>query len=82
MDKVIVRFQNIKKHQLVDLEVPLDITAEDLIFGLNRAYSLGIKDEAIATSYLACEQPMVLVRGKTTLRELGVRVGSLLRYTL
>lgn len=81
MDTAIVRFQNIKKHQLVDLEIPLDISADDLVYALNEAYSLGIKQGTASAGFLVCEQPTVLIRGKYSLRELGVRDGSLLRFT-
>lgn len=82
MDKVIIRFQNIKKKQLVDIEVPLDISAEELILALNEAYVLGIDSSSLATGFLVCEQPVALIRGKDTLRSLGVRDGSILRFTL
>lgn len=81
-NNVIVRFQIIKKNKIVDIEIPLDITAEDLLKGLNLAYSLEIAENAMHTSFLVCENPMALIKGKRTLRELGVRDGAILKYTM
>ncbi|MCD7760850.1 MAG: EsaB/YukD family protein [Clostridiales bacterium] len=81
-NKAIVRFQIVQRKVLVDIEVPLDISAEELIGALNEAYSLGISREAAATGFLVCEQPTVQVRGGSTLRDLGIRDGSILRYIL
>ncbi|MCD7802352.1 MAG: EsaB/YukD family protein [Clostridiales bacterium] len=81
-NKAIVRFQIVQKKVLADIEVPLDISAEELIGALNEAYSLGIGREAVTTSFLVCEQPTVLVRGGSILRDLGIRDGSILKYIL
>lgn len=78
---VIVRFQMLKKRKIVDIEVPLEITAQELIIGLNEAYDLGIDESNLVKSYLVCEQPIALIRGRNTLRSLGVRDGAILKYT-
>lgn len=58
-----------------DLEVPVDIAAERVIAAIAKAYHLGPP-----TTYLMCENPIVLIRGGKTLAEYGVHDGSTIRY--
>ena len=80
-DKAIVIFNYIKKNKSVDLEVPLDITATDLVIALNTAYDLGIDTTNIKNCYLKAENPIALLRGNKTLAEYGIRNGSIINYT-
>lgn len=80
-DKAIVIFNYIKKNKSVDLEVPLDITATDLVIALNTAYNLGIDTTNIKNCYLKAENPISLLRGNKTLVEYGIRNGSIINYT-
>lgn len=80
-DKAIVIFNYIKKNKSVDLEVPLDITATDLVIALNTAYDLGIDTTNIKNCYLKAENPISLLRGNKTLAEYGIRNGSIINYT-
>lgn len=73
-DTAIVEFINMG--QKTDLEVPLDITANDLIIALNSAYSLQMDTENIFNCYLIAENPIAFLRGNKTLREYGIRNGS------
>ena len=41
-EKAIIIFNNIKRQQSIDLEIPLNISANDLVLALNSAYDLGI----------------------------------------
>ena len=41
-DKAIVIFEMTKRKQRVDLEIPLYITAKELVYALNAAYDLKI----------------------------------------
>ena len=67
-DKVIV-ILNIKRlSKKYDVEVPLYITANDLVKGLNTAFNLGINTE----------NPIVLLKGNKTLREFNLRNGTLI----
>lgn len=65
----------------IDLEVPLNITANDLVVALNSAYDLGINTENVMECYVKCENPIALLRGNRTLAEFGVRNGSDLYIT-
>lgn len=77
-DKVIV-ILNIKRlSKKYDVEVPLYITANDLVKGLNIAFNLGINIENINECFLRCENPIVLLKGNKTLREFNLRNGTLI----
>lgn len=74
-------FQAHKKEIVDDLEIPLDISANDLVIALNTAYNLGIDTSNIKNCYLKAENPIVLLRGNKTLAEFGLRNGSVINYT-
>lgn len=78
MDRAIVHFIN--KNFSTDIEIPLDITGNELIIALNEAYRLGINTDNMKECYLKCEDPIVLIKGIKTLEEYGIRTGSILRY--
>jgi uncharacterized ubiquitin-like protein YukD len=63
------------------LEIPTDITANDLVYALNSAYNLGIDIADINNCYLKAENPITLLKGNRTLSEFGIRNGSLIFYT-
>jgi len=79
-ERVIVRFVARNKNISCDIEIPLDITANDLIIGLNDAYNLEIDLSDIRQCYLSCENPVALLKGKRLLGEYGIRDGSLITY--
>ena len=61
--------------------MPLDISANELVNALNTAYELGIDTTDIKNCYLKAEKPVALLRGNKTLREFGIRNGSIINYT-
>lgn len=65
----------------MDLEVALGVTAIELYAGLNSALGWGTDPQDSRSCYLACENPIALLRGDHTLREFGVRNGSILHYS-
>lgn len=65
----------------MDLEVPLDISANDLVNALNIAYELDIDTSNIKNCYLKAERPITLLKGNKTLAEFGLRNGSVINYT-
>lgn len=77
-DKAVVVLERSRQAEpiSVDIEVPLDITANELVTALNQIYQLGIDTRNIKQCYLRCERPIVLLRGDRTLREFGVREGT------
>ena len=80
-EKAIIIFIISKKNISVDLEVPLDITANDLVIALNKAYELEIDTDNVLNCYLKSENPIALLRGNKTLQEFGVRNGSIINFT-
>lgn len=80
-NKAIVIFKIKKRKFEADLELPLDITANDLVVALNTAYDLGIDITDIKKCYLQAENPIALLRGNRTLQEFGVRSGTIIFYT-
>ena len=42
MNNIVIIFNNNLNNTSTDLEVPLDISANDLVIALNKAYDLGI----------------------------------------
>lgn len=83
MDKetAIIILNITKRNFTVDLEVPLDISANDLVNALNTAYKLGIDTSDIKNCYLKAENPIALLKGNKTLVEFGLRNGSVINYT-
>lgn len=79
-DRVIIRFIAPDKNIANDIDVPLDITANDLIVGLNEAYHLDLDISDARQCYFSCENPIALLRGNKTLGEFGIRDGSLIAY--
>lgn len=77
----IVVFNATKRNISVDLEIPLNITANELVIALNSAYNLGIDTTDIKNCYLKAERPIVLLKGNKTLAEFGIRNGSEISYT-
>ena len=80
-EKAIIILKIKKRSFTVDLEIPLDITANDLVNALNSAYELGIDTSDIKNCYLKAENPIALLKGNKTLAEYGLRNGSIINYT-
>jgi len=80
-DKAVVIFNIIKKNFSVDLEIPLYITANELVMALNSAYNLEIDTSDIKNCYLKAERPIALLRGNKTLAQYGIRNGSVINFT-
>lgn len=80
-NKVVVIFNIIKRNITIDLEVPTDITARELIYALNQAYHLEIDTDDITKCHLQMENPIALLRGNKVLADCGIRDGSIIYYT-
>jgi len=82
MDKkqAIIIFHRLKQNTSVDLEIPLYITAYDLIVALNTAFGLGIDLSDERDCFLTSENPIALLRGDTTLAEYGIRNGTTILF--
>lgn len=80
-EKAIVQFVWRKLQKEIDLEIPLSITANELIYGLNQGLNLGINMDDVSQCYLATENPIALLRGDIILEEFGIHNGTKLFYT-
>lgn len=80
-EKAIITLNIVKRGMSVDLEVPLSITANELVTALNTAYELNIDITDMKNCYLKAEKPIILLRGNKTLGEFGLRNGSVINYT-
>lgn len=61
-----------------DLDIPVDITAHDLITAVNEGYDLGWNTDNVAGCFLKTEHPIALLHGKRLLSEYGVANGTVL----
>lgn len=77
----VIVFNIVKKNVSVDLEIPLNISANELVIALNSAYGLGIDITNIKNCYLKAENPIALLKGNKSLMEFGLRNGSVINYT-
>ena len=80
-DKAVVILKIRKRNYVVDIEVPLNITANELVIGLNAAYDLGIDVTNLKECYLKTENPIALVKGNRLLSEFGMRNGTIINFT-
>lgn len=78
MNTAIVILNIHKDNKEIDIEIPLDITANELVLALNKTYNLGINTENMMELYLRSENPIALLKGNRTLEEYGIRNGSIL----
>ena len=80
-EKAIITFEMVKRQTTVDLEVPLDISADELVKALNKAYNLELDCDNPRNCYMPAENPIVLLKGNRTLKDFGIRNGTVLRFT-
>ena len=80
-DVAVIIFNIIRRNASYDLEVPLDISANDLVNALNTAFNLNINTSDFKNCYLKAEKPIALLRGNKTLAEYGLRNGSVINFT-
>lgn len=74
-------FNMTKRNIAKDIEIPLYITANELVVALNEAYDLKIDTSNVKNCYLKAEKPIALLRGNKTLAEFGVRNGTVIYFT-
>lgn len=78
MDKVTIIFNNTKEKKKIDIEVPLDITANELIKVINEVFDLKMDLNDKTKCYLKAEKPIVLLKGNKTLQDLGIHNGTII----
>jgi hypothetical protein len=79
-NRAIITVNLLQTSQRHDLDVPLDISASELCDALFQRY-LPERHGDMRQYYLKAERPIALLRGERTLREYGVRDGSVINIT-
>lgn len=79
-EKIIITFNILEQNKTVDIEVPLNITARELVIGLNQAYDLGLDTSDAKVCYLKAENPIALLRGNKLISEYGLHDGSIIYF--
>jgi hypothetical protein len=79
-NSAIITVNLVKARESHDLEVPLDISANELCSALYMKYLPKLPEDA-RQYYLKAERPIALLRGERTLREYGLRDGSVINIT-
>lgn len=80
-ERVTIVLNIAKKHFSADIEVPLNITVNEFIVGLNSAYDIGIDVANVKDCYLKAENPMALLKGNRLLSEFGIHNGTIINIT-
>ena len=65
---------------LKDIEIPADITANELIGALNSIYNLGMNTDDISSCYLRRENPVSLLRGTRNISDFGLHNASVIYF--
>lgn len=71
-----------KDSQEIDLDIPLDISANDLVSALNTIYDLKLDISDSKNCFLKSEAPIALLKGSKLLKDFGIREGSVISYYL
>ena len=79
-NKAIVKFVNHSAGFELDIEVPLDITAQDLFISLNRGLKLGVNEKDRYNYSLKADKPIAFLSGSETLDKFGVRNGTIINF--
>lgn len=64
-----------------DLDIPLDISANELISALNETFGLGMDTSDLSKCCLKTENPIALLRGNKLLSDYHLRNGTIINYT-
>lgn len=70
-----------KKNTKIDVDIPLDITVNELIIGLNEGFQLGLNIGDLSKCYLKTENPIALLKGNKSIAEYGLRNGTTINIT-
>jgi len=70
-----------EKNTKTDVEIPLNITANELIIGLNRGFDLGMDTTDLSECYLKTENPIAFLRGNKIISDYNLRNGTIIHFT-
>lgn len=76
MESYMVEFHDMSCDKVHDLQLPAQLTGDELVNALQKAYQLNINVNDPCQLYLRAENPVALLTGEHTLQELGVSNGT------
>lgn len=79
-ERITVVLYLMQQGRRVDVDIPVDITANELIIGLNAAYQLGMDTSDLFKCYLRTENPIAFLRGNKKITEYGLRNGTVVNF--
>ncbi|MBQ7780884.1 MAG: hypothetical protein IJ405_02555 [Lachnospiraceae bacterium] len=79
-DTYILIFENRKTQETFDIEVPKQITANELIVALNQGFWLGMDTNDITNCFLRAKNPIMLIKGDMLLEQCNLHDGSVIWY--
>ena len=77
-ERIVAVLERKKKKKRTDVDLPLNITANEAIIGLNQAFGLGMDTSDLSRCFLRTENPIALLKGNRTLEEFGLRDGTVI----
>lgn len=75
-EKIILIFHRGDTGEAFDIEVPVQMTANEFVLAVNSGLSLGIDTKDISKCCLKATNPIALLRGNRTLGQYGLRNGT------
>ncbi len=80
METIAVNFIDKVNNQCAEIEIPIDISAKELVIALNEVYQLNIDVNNILDCYLVSENPIAFLKGNKILAEYKLRNGTDIIY--
>lgn len=80
-ERIIITLNLLKKREMHDIEVPIDITANELLLAINQGYELDVDLKDITQCFLKTENPIALLKGNKTLADYKLHNGTVINYT-
>ncbi|HIY29493.1 MAG TPA: EsaB/YukD family protein [Candidatus Mediterraneibacter avicola] len=77
-ERIVAVLERHREGKRTDVDLPLNITANEAIIGLNQAFGLGMDTSDLSRCFLRTENPIALLKGNRTLEEFGIRDGTVI----
>lgn len=77
-ERIVAVLERHREGKRTDVDLPLNITANEAIIGLNQAFGLGMDTSNLSRCFLRTENPIALLKGNRTLEEFGLRDGTVI----
>ena len=77
-ERIVAVLERHREGKRTDVDLPLNITANEAIIGLNQAFGLGMDTSDLSRCFLRTENPIALLKANRTLEEFGLRDGTVI----